>query len=338
MPGRIARRFLGPLLAISLTPVVKAQIPRAAFDAKVLSVNPITGQILLPTGEPPRETLSFSLSSDDGTFHAMGTTSLKGSFHFDNLDPNQSYTLLIPGDGHLYESTIVHFSPADTSTLRIVLRPGRPERGQPAYTVSAASGYKPVAEAARLYKKGIEAGRKKHLDESEALLRRAIALDSRFAAPRNDLAALLMNRKEYGEAEGLLREALAVDPQFVEALTNLGIILNKKHEFASAIEPLRAAVRYADHLLGAHLQLGIALAETGAVAEGERELRRAAEVRWAEESVARLALGKLYARIGEKGKAVTELEVFLKESPSSPNAAKVRALLDELRASLAARR
>jgi len=295
----------------------------------------VRGQILLPDGNLPTTPVRFYMTSDDGRVNEIRYTDSNGRFVLERLSNRNGYTLTVDSDGTSFGNSTYTFMPGYEQVVRFTLRPleRKAISGRP--TVSAASGYKPDPKAAALYDQATKEIKKKHQDEGERLLREAIAADSKYPDPLNDLGVVLMVRKNYQEAEKVLQQALEADPKFLHALLNLGITRNHLGKYEEAIEPLREATRLEPRLVAAHLHLGIACVETDQFAQGEKELDRAAKSRHADKSIVQLYRGKLYARTGDFDKSIAAFNDYLEIAPQSAQAPEVRAIIarmEELKA------
>jgi tetratricopeptide (TPR) repeat protein len=134
--------------------------------------------------------------------------------------------------------------------------------------------------------------------EAEALLRQAVATETRLGEGRkelatalNNLARLLEATRRHEEAEALYRRALAidgttrsdVDPKVANHLNNLAELHRKEGRYAEAERMFREALALNEAFFGSlHVtvarnlnNLGLLLANTGRHAESEPLLRRA---------------------------------------------------------------
>lgn len=298
----------------------------------------VRGNVFLSDGDTPGNPIRFSLVSGDGMLNDVRFTDSNGRFILERLSPNINYTLTFLGDGASYGDTTFTLRPDADSTPRITLNPPVKRKVPSGATISAASGYKPDAQAVAIYDKAMKAIGDKHYDVAEPLLRQATSADPKYTMAWNALGALLMQEKKYGQAEKPLRQALESDPKFITALLNLGIVLNHLGRYADAVAPLREALRLQPELPAAHEHLGIALVETDQFPEAEQELKKALGAADPDEIVLQLYLGKLYARTGEFQKSIDSFTIYLQKAPNSPNAAEVRGIMDRLKREMATRR
>lgn len=294
----------------------------------------VRGQIFLPGGGIPNEPMRFWLFSGDGRVNEERFTDSNGRFTLQNLSGNYDYTIEVRGDNILFATTTRNFNPAYTSNVRVILDPPIRKETKPG-TISAATGYKPDAEAADLREAALKDIEKEDLDAAEAKLLKAVARDPKFAQAHFDLGAIFLVSKKNAEAEKALRQAVALDAKSHMALLNLGIALNRQNKFADAEPFLREALRLQPGLVAGHLHLGVALVEAKQTTEAEKELLLAVRKPGEEETAGLLYLGKLYAMTGAFPKGVEALEKYLVKAPSAPNAGDVRDLIIRMKAEMA---
>jgi len=307
-----------------------------ALCAVSADAQPVTvrGQILLPGGSVPQESIRFQLTSGDGRINEIRFTDSNGRFVLERLSPNFDYTIEVLGDNVNYGNTTYSFNPGYSAPVRVTLNMPMRKAVLPG-TISAASGYKPNPEAVDLREAAQKDIDKEDMAAAEAKLRKAVAKDPMFTQAHIDLGAILLQDKKFAEAETVLRQATVADPKSHVALLNLGVALNRQGKHTDAIPALREALRLQPGLVAGHLQLGIALVETDQLADAERELLLATRKPGDEEVPGLLYLGKLYAMNGQFPKGVETLEKYLQKAPSAANAAEVRNLIQRMKSEMA---
>ena len=293
----------------------------------------ILGQILLPGGDAPKNPIAIRVTSSDGRFNNdIIYTDSNGRFSLHGVGSSVNVTLTVEKNEAMgYDTTTRTIVQQYEPTPRIILNALRGARVAGPGTISAASGYQPLPEAAALQKAALKDIEKKQFDQAEQRLRKAVELDPKFVEAHVNLAALLMQKRNYAEAETILRKAFEVDPKSILVLLNLGVTLNHLGKYADTITALREALRLEPGLVAAHVHLGIALEETEKFEEAEPELERGAKAGGENEIIAQLYLGKLYARTGKYEKAVAAFEAYLLKAPNASNAEAVRELITKLR-------
>jgi tetratricopeptide (TPR) repeat protein len=80
------------------------------------------------------------------------------------------------------------------------------------------------------------------LDKAEAEYRLAIAIDPREPVVHNNLAVVLMARRQFSDAERELREELELNPGYAEAHYNLGVVLRQAGRFDEAVHEWERAL------------------------------------------------------------------------------------------------
>ena len=313
--------------------VLLVMFAAAALPVDAQPVN-VRGQILLPGGQPPSESIRFQLYSGDGRVNEIRFTDSNGRFILERLSPNFDYTIEVIGDNVLYSNTSYNFNPGYNSSVRVTLNAPKKPVTLPG-TLSAASGYRPNPEAVELHEAALKEIEKENIDAAESKLRKAVAKDPRFVQAHIDLGAILLQGKKNAEAEAVLQQAVTADPKSHVALLNLGMAMNRQGKFKEAVPVLKEAVRVQPGLVPGHLQLGMALVETEQWADAERELQMVVKKPGEEELGGLLYLGKLYALTGQFPKGVDVLEKYLTKAPSAPNAGDVRGLINRMKSEMA---
>lgn len=275
----------------------------------------VRGQILLPDGNTPTESIRFELTGSDGSFDLRFTDS-HGRFILERLLSDINYAIFVPSDEINWGDTHVDFVPDQNDTPRFYLAP------LPIKKLVKPPPYKPSPQAEEWHDKGVKAFQDGKPDEAERLLRQAVAADPKYATAFNDLGVILMRERKYADAEQVLRKGIEATPKSATLLENLGIDLIHATRYEDAIAPLKESLLLQPNRGEAHLQLGAALVETGKYAEAEAELLAAKRIKGPDDAGLQLYLGKLYASTGDFAKAVEAFEAYLKlappDSPSRP--------------------
>ncbi len=120
---------------------------------------------------------------------------------------------------------------------------------------------------------GIIANRQRRPEQALGHFRQALALEPRLPALYNNQALSFMLLKDWSQAEQSLRQALALDPRYGLAANNLGLVLAKQ---GRAPEALRAFEKGAGPAQ-AHNNLGVVLAQQGHYHQAADQFRQAVE-------------------------------------------------------------
>lgn len=142
-------------------------------------------------------------------------------------------------------------------------------------------------------------------------------------------ADVLLGVGELAKAEQVLRESTddSVDLHF-----KLGVILNRQDKFDEAAVELKKAVTINDTAANAHLLLGATLLQLNRPEEAEKSLLRSYEIAGPGAGNAQLFLGQLYLIQQKPLAALKAFEQYLKDIPTAPNAAQIKAEIEKLKA------
>lgn len=158
--------------------------------------------------------------------------------------------------------------------------------------------------------------------ETEQHLQAALAIDPAFQAAHLNLSGLYIQLERYEDAI-VHAQHLVDDPTFPspwQALTNLGWAEYKLGRLDAAAQHLRLAIDYRDSYWPARLNLGILAADRGdrdqAVEHFERVLTEEPGVM--AEAEARYRLAELYVSMGDKRRAIAQLNKASDLRPSGP--------------------
>lgn len=143
-------------------------------------------------------------------------------------------------------------------------RAGRLEEARRLYE-SALSASPNNPDALHLY--GVLLGALGDSTRGAAMLRRAIALQPKFAAAHFNLGCLLQRSGANDQAETAFRNALTIQPVFSEALLNLGNLLLMRGAARDSVGFLSRAVAINPALSAAHHSLGLAHEAAGDIVE-----------------------------------------------------------------------
>jgi serine/threonine-protein kinase len=115
------------------------------------------------------------------------------------------------------------------------------------------------------------AGAEKHLV-------RALELKPDSALACQNLGVIRMRQERWPEAEALLRKSIRLDDRYANFHCDLGIVLRRQSKSGEAIAPLRRAVDLEPAFADAHHVLGLALLDVADFAAAQLSLQRALEL------------------------------------------------------------
>jgi Flp pilus assembly protein TadD len=113
---------------------------------------------------------------------------------------------------------------------------------------------------------------------AEKHLVRALELEPDSATACQNLGVIRMRQRRWPEAEALLRKSIRLDDRYANFHCDLGIILRRQGRSAEALAPLRRAVELDPGFADAHHALGLALLDVADFAAARLSLKRALEL------------------------------------------------------------
>jgi tetratricopeptide (TPR) repeat protein len=294
----------------------------------------IQGRVVRPNGSPissPVKVTLRVLKGDKSVFY----TDTEGVFDIGNLTPG-SYTLEIePDKEHNFEAVserVQIYGKASTFVM-LYLKDGVSVKDKRESNVVSAGELdrKVPSAAAKEFERGAKAREEGRLEEAVAHLRKALNIYPEYLKARNDLGAYLLAQGKLEEASEELRRATERDSKSFNPHLNLGIVLTRQQKFREAADVLGRALSLDPTSAAARLYAGMALFGLGEGEKAERELSTAYEAGGSQYALAQFYLGKLYSDRGERGRAVTAFETYLRDQPDAANAENVRRLIETLR-------
>jgi len=307
----------------------------------------IQGRLVGPSGRRPETRFKVTLeSSGFGSTYVF--SDVNGTFRFTSLRPG-NYTVVVEG-GDEFETAREHVLLETTNirttrgivgtpinrpvTLQIYLRPKRADSSgglaQPGVLNASLAGVpKPAAD---LYNKALEAARAKESERAVDLLKAAVETHPEFRLALSELGTQYLRLKRPEKAAEALRAALKLAPDDLTTLVNYGIALYDLKEFAESEAQFRKAAQKQGAAPVPRLYLGLILLKRRELEEAEKELRAAIAGGGEAVAVAHYYLGGIYWGRHEYKRAADELETYLRLAPNSPDAARVRTTIQELRA------
>jgi Flp pilus assembly protein TadD len=314
---------------VFMTILVSTWVAGPASGQVITRTTDVHGQIFLPDGNTPTESIRFELRGTDGSYDLRFTDS-HGRFILERLLSDTSYTVFVPSNETTWGDTQIEFIPDQNADPRFYLAP---------LTITKLvrpGPYKPRPQVEGWHNDGIKAFQEGKAEEAERLLRQATSADPKYATAFNDLGVILMREHKYSDAEQVFRKGLEATPKSATLLENLGIDLVHQAKYEDAIAPLKESLLLQPARGEAHLQLGAALVETGKFSEAEAELLAARRSKGADEAGLQLYLGKLYASTGEFNKALEAFDAYLKLAPqNSPSRPAILATMERMRQEMA---
>ncbi len=297
----------------------------------------IAGRVSLPDGNPAVR-VTVTITSQKGVVRQVMTDDL-GQFELAGA-PSDIYTLTAVNpaapEEHSDRATVElsRLSPPRVS-VNIYLRTGtkveeRRESTATGVTVAEAAQHVPKA-AQREYERGIKSAEAQQFDKALKSLDRAIQLFPEYFQAYAQRGHVRVAMGQIEEAKKDFARALELDSQFEPALRGTGICKIREGNYAGALKDLDLAVAKEPRDASAYLFLGFANLALDRRAEARAALQKALQLDPAGSARAHVHLANLDLKEDRNQEAAAELEAYLAAVPNAPDAAKLRALLAQIR-------
>jgi Tfp pilus assembly protein PilF len=297
--------------------------------------NTIEGHIYYPSGHPLDKRIRVEINSvQSGTASTLTTDN--GTFVFRQL-PDGTYNLTINA-GQEYEVTHETIQVIDPSArskngqvinVQIQLQLKSTVLTRPAVTSKELVSVPPAAR--ELYLKALSSVQARDRKKAVEQLEQAVSLAPDFALAFNELGAQYLQLNQLEKAAKALQSAIKLAPDAFVPHLNYGYVLLQQKKYAEAETELRRALKKNETSVTAHLYRARVLIRLQRSDEAEKELQRAIALGGDEASLAHRYLGALYLERGEKERAISELETYLRLMPKAQDASQIREIIKGLR-------
>jgi tetratricopeptide (TPR) repeat protein len=298
----------------------------------------IRGKIFLPSGRLPEQRIRVVLELVSGGIYSETFSDSVGTFEFRSL-PNNTYRIVVAGDGYTYETAQENLEVAGTIArtypVQMYLREkeSKERNISPNKMVSAAEFTQDVPKAAKKsYEQGLKKWKEGKADEAAGHFRAALEVFPDYVPALNKLGEFQVTNQHIAEAEATFRRALEISPKYPQTNINLGMLLTQLKRYPEAIEYLEAANKLDEGFPISHLHLGIALIEQASPApndleRAEKAFNKALALGGAQLAPVHKYLFNIHVRRNDYAKAVAALEAYLKVVPNAPDAPQVQEMI-----------
>lgn len=185
------------------------------------------------------------------------------------------------------------------------------------------------ANARADYEKALQSAQAGNNKQAIDQLKQAISEYPNFMLAYNELGVQYTKLNDLSKADEALRNALKISADSATALLNHGIVLALMGKFELAVNDLERSLKQKEQSAVGHFYLGQALANLGRFNDAEKHLTRAVSLGGDEMKDAHRFLGIIYLQRGERERAITELETYLKLAPQAKDAAQIKQILNQ---------
>ena len=150
-------------------------------------------------------------------------------------------------------------------------------------------------------------------------LEKAVALDSTFAPPHNQLGFLSLEAGQAADAEQQFKAAIALDPQYAEAQNNLGVLYGQQGKNKAAEGLFRQATENNPQYAQAFVNLGLTLAGQSRFADADGVLQSALKIE-PKNTKALTARAMVLTRLSRPSEAIENFREVVELDPTSAGA------------------
>jgi tetratricopeptide (TPR) repeat protein len=258
----------------------------------------------------------------------VATTDDKGNFVFRGVPKGDYVVVIDKEEGFEPFSQNVSISPfSGDPYLNIRLRLKGKAKADPG-VLNAELANVP-SRAVAFYQKALDQAKAGNNKAAIEQLKQAITEYPDFMLAFNEMGLQYLRLGELDKADEALAKALKLAPDSATPRLTHGILLAVMSKFNLAVPELEEALKQKDQSAYGHLYLGQSLANLGRFSDAEQHLVRAVALGGEEVKDAHRFLGVIYLQRGERERAVTELETYLKLAPKAKDADQIRQLISQ---------
>jgi Tfp pilus assembly protein PilF len=294
--------------------------------------NILIGKVRTESGRPLSNVL-VELQTGNGVFFAQTVTTNEGDYAFSGL-AGASFILLVNESNHEPFSERVELTrtattrPGERVRVDLLLKLRDKEKTPRAGTVFQQE----VPEAAlKAYRHGLRLLAERKSDEGITALREAIRILPKYFDAHFALALEFVRLRRATDATEELELARAINPKDSRLYHTFGLVLYEQRKYGLAATVFEAAVKLNPANAEARLMHGVALIETGRLKEAEDEIARADQISSHKLAIVHLHLARVYEKRGDRIRAASELESYLRQNPGVDNASAIREAIKKLR-------
>ena len=315
--------------------VVLASAPNA-FSKSPLLVNRIEGIVYDPNRQPV-DNVYVELLNDVETLFARTKTSVTGRFTFSGMPEGRFTIKVLPFGTNLMQHSqeIIVESGLRTGTTAytdVYLRYDKRKENanETSRDIVFAQDIPPAAK--KLFQEGLS-DLEKNPDKCIAKLEASLQMFPDYFDALNWLGKIYVSQKNFEKAYPYAMKAAGINPRSYSAQYCLGFALYQLKKYQVAIEAARIAASLTPDSIDAQLLYGTLLRIAGTYPEAEKALLKANDLAKSVNSDVHWQLALLYNRLNRHQDTITELEIFLKLVPDSPDKEKIQEMIAKLKVS-----
>jgi tetratricopeptide (TPR) repeat protein len=328
-----------PLIGLAILVEVGAVWLSLVAPLAAQSNGVVTGRVTDSRGSA--ENLPVRLVTDGEVPAGYAYTDSDGHYIFHELTSG-TYYVVIEADGYrpVHERAFLDTQAQPKATVNISLEPlaRQPSPASPVISGSPTSqelnakhpthAFSP--NVLKEFDKGNQEQQNGNLEAALVHYRKAVTLDHDFYPALNNEGTLFERQKRHAEAAEAFSRVIELNPGDGEAYINLGHLLFEEGQYQAAVQQLEQGLKRSPNSATGNFFLGSTYFKLQDTAKAEPLLRRACELDPEHLPAAHLQLANLYLKRHESIAARIQLQTYLRQNPSDPQAPAIRRMLAEL--------
>lgn len=266
-------------------------------------------------GGPIEQTAMVTLVAPTGQIAGQGTT-LGGNIKFSGVAASQ-YTIEVVAAG--YENAVKDFDGYNAGASRIIIDM------RPSSDANAGAGSPQILLAPKAQKelaKALEALRANRPGDAQSHLEKAYRLAPNHPAVNYLYGVYFLQMKNQEKAKSYWTKALEFNPKHVSALLSMSEALLREQNVPDAESYVKKAVEADPNSWRAHAVLADVLLKESRPGEAVKEAEHALELGKGQAATVEPMLGRALAASGNKERAITVLQEYVKGHPNDAAAGK----------------
>jgi tetratricopeptide (TPR) repeat protein len=309
--------------------VAALAFPRTIFCQNIIIT--ISGQVKTADGSPLPNGTMVALETGRGERVAAQPVGADGSYEFDQVAPRNYYVTVTAENYQTFRQYVnsgVGVSAVYTvdATLKPLANGKAPASALPALTDEAAP-----KSARKEYKAGAEALKKNDLKKARQHLEKAVAEYPCYARAQASLALVDVAYHKTDDAESALRKAVQCDGTYLNSYYMLGELYQNEKKLKESEVVLNQGLRVAPSSWPLLNQLGRTHNAMGKYREAASDFEQVESLHPDMPAEFHLELANVYVQMDRYGRALAEMETYLRLDPSGRFAASARRASEAMR-------
>ena len=310
LPGQLLAQGNGSGMAVS-TPLSGGLI-------RSIAIVDLELQIKGPNGAPIEGPALVTVSKLNGQIYSQSTAKA-GTLRINEL-PQSEYNVLIVAPGFGRVTKLIDTNAQGTTLMKVTIQLEPAPEGEDAVIDSELAALAPKAQKA--VGKAIESLRSNRLPEARSHLDTAYRIAPKSAEVNYLFGVYSQQANDHAQAKSYWTKALELYPNHFRALLSLSQTLLDENKPGEALPYLKRAVRAEPTSWRAHAIYADAYLREGSTDEAVKQAERALELGHAEAAVVQRYLAAALAKQGERDRAASVLQSYLKDHPADNEAKK----------------